>query len=227
MNLAVRTEVRLCDITRPADFERLFKVIKTKRAGRLDAVIVNSGFSGPVVTDVLRDDVEIVKSVMDVNHMGTYRAAHYLIPFLLGPSSSSIESQIQPVHQKAFIAVGSHASLLIRVPIANTQYCISKLAQLKLIEHIHEQYASSGILAVAVHPGAVASGMALLTAPEELLPYLTDDGGLCGAFCVWLSNVKVEENKMWLSGRHLSAKWDVNELVKKKEGVVTQDLLKV
>jgi hypothetical protein len=51
---------------------------------------------------------------------------------------------------------------------------------------------------------------------------LTDSVGLCGAFCVWLS----QEKRMWLNGRLLSAKWDVEELLEKKDSVVEQDLLK-
>jgi hypothetical protein len=51
---------------------------------------------------------------------------------------------------------------------------------------------------------------------------LTDDVGLCGAFCVWLS----QEKRMWLNGRLVSAKWDVDELVQKKEKIEGQDLLK-
>jgi phage terminase large subunit-like protein len=51
---------------------------------------------------------------------------------------------------------------------------------------------------------------------------LTDDVGLCGAFCVWLSRVRPK----WLNGRLVSAKWDVDELMAKKDVVEDQDLLK-
>lgn len=51
---------------------------------------------------------------------------------------------------------------------------------------------------------------------------LTDDVGLCGAFCVWLS----QQKRMWLNGRLLSATWDVEELVEKWEKIEKQDLLK-
>jgi hypothetical protein len=51
---------------------------------------------------------------------------------------------------------------------------------------------------------------------------LTDDVDLCGAVCVWLTR----ERRAWLSGRLMSAKWDVNELLEKREKVEEQDLLK-
>lgn len=51
---------------------------------------------------------------------------------------------------------------------------------------------------------------------------LTDDVGLGGAFCVWLS----QERRMWLNGRLVSARWDVEELLEKKNVIEEQDLLK-
>lgn len=50
---------------------------------------------------------------------------------------------------------------------------------------------------------------------------LTDDPALCGGFLTWLTNKKRE----WLSGRYISANWDVEELQKKKEDIVAKDLL--
>lgn len=53
---------------------------------------------------------------------------------------------------------------------------------------------------------------------------LVDDIALCGAFCVWLT--KARDSNLWLSGRFLSAKWDVEELLAMKEDIVSKDLLK-
>lgn len=52
---------------------------------------------------------------------------------------------------------------------------------------------------------------------------LIDDPSLCGAFLVWLTKLR----RPWLSGRYLSANWDVDELVGKSEEIVTQDKLKM
>ncbi len=53
---------------------------------------------------------------------------------------------------------------------------------------------------------------------------LVDDVGLCGAFCVWLSSK--QEDVMFLNGRFLSANWDVDELLHRKDEIVQKDLLK-
>lgn len=53
---------------------------------------------------------------------------------------------------------------------------------------------------------------------------LKDDVDLCGAVCVWLTS-KCEDIQ-WLSGRLISATWDLDELLAKKEEVIEKDLLK-
>jgi hypothetical protein len=53
---------------------------------------------------------------------------------------------------------------------------------------------------------------------------LTDDADLCGGVCVWLS--RDAARFAWLNGRLVSATWDPEELLAKKEDVVMGDLLK-
>ena len=53
---------------------------------------------------------------------------------------------------------------------------------------------------------------------------LIDDPGLCGGFLVWLT--KTKENRLWLSGRFLSATWDADELLSMKDAIVKSDMLK-
>ncbi len=66
--------------------------------------------------------------------------------------------------------------------------------------------------------------MARETAPREFLEYLTDSPDLCGAFCVWLT--AEGDEKAWLSGRLLSARWDPSELEARKEEIIEKELLK-
>ncbi|CAO2649419.1 Nn.00g068040.m01.CDS01 [Neocucurbitaria sp. VM-36] len=200
------------DITCSASVAELAKSVK-EIVDRLDIVVLNSGYSGPVVLRVDQGDPADFKDVFDVNVQGTYLIAHHFIPVL----------KDSPGGAKTFIAIGSFAACIINGHIANTAYCISKFAQARLVEFVAEQYGGEdGVFAIAVHPGAVNTEMADRTTPESFRPYLTDDVGLCGAFCVWLSR----EKRMWLNGRLLSATWDLDELLEKKEKVVEQDLLK-
>jgi len=53
---------------------------------------------------------------------------------------------------------------------------------------------------------------------------MVDDADLCGGVCVWLS--KNRKELQWLNGRFISANWDMNELVARKDEVLEKDLLK-
>ena len=214
INPGIDIETVECDITSAASIAALAERT-TARFGRLDAVVVNSGLSGPVVLKLTDTDPATFQQTIDVNYVGLFLCAKYLIPILLECENGA----------KNFITVSSHASLIIRGPIANAQYCVSKLAQLKLMEHVHEQYRGEGLLSWSVHPGAVDSEMARETCPEAFLPYLTDSPELCGAFCTWLTSWG--EERGWLCGRLLSAKYDVEQLEARRDEIVEKDLLKV
>ncbi|CAN9339367.1 unnamed protein product [Alternaria alternata] len=187
LNPSVSIKSLEVDITSNTSVAQLAKDVK-QEVGRLDIVIVNSGYSGPVVLKVEEGDPQDFQDVFDVNVQGTYLVAHHFIPILKESDA----------------------------------YCISKFAQARLVEFLSEQYGADGILAVAVHPGAVNTEMADKTTPGSFRPYLTDDIGLGGAFCVWLST----EKRMWLNGRLLGATWDTDELLGKKTQIEGQDLLK-
>ncbi|KAK3054623.1 hypothetical protein LTR09_004352 [Extremus antarcticus] len=208
----IETEIVECDISSNSSVASLAQATQAK-FGRLDVVVVNSGFSGPVVLSLTDTDPETFKQAIDVNYVGTFHCAKHLVPLLLATSGGG----------KAFIVVSSLASVLVRGPIANTQYCVSKLAQLKLMEHVHEQYSAQGLKAFSVHPGAVETEMAVETCPEVFRGALVDSVELCGAFCVW----STKEGRGWLSGRLVCANWDVEELEGRREEVVKRDLLKV
>ena len=225
--LGVQVLVVGADLTDPASVQAMFDEV-ARTFGALDILVLNSGYSGPVVLKLDEGDPQDFKDVFDVNVNGTYLVAHHFLPLLRDGNDA-----------KTFIVVNSLASLITSGHIANTAYCVSKLAQARLVEYVAEQYGHEGVLAVAVHPGAVLTEMAAQTAPESMMPCrcaaftasntvltitdLTDDVGLCGAFCVWLS----KEKRMWLNGRLLSATWDVDELFEKKEKIVAEDLLKI
>jgi NAD(P)-dependent dehydrogenase (short-subunit alcohol dehydrogenase family) len=105
-----------------------------------------------------------------------------------------------------------------------TAYNISKIACNRLVEHIsNDHHSKDGIVAYALHPGAVVTPQ---TEGHQGKAWegdlLSDDVGLAGAFSVWLSKSKRD----WLTGRYLSCNWDVDELEKKKGEILEKDLLK-
>lgn len=159
------------DITSSESVDELARTVKS-RIGKLDVLILNSGYSGPVVLKVEEGDPKDFQDVFSVNVQGTYLVAHYFIPLLKESNGA-----------KTFIAVGSFAACINSGHIANTAYCISKFAQSRLVEFISEQYGEEGILAVAVHPGSVLTEMADKTTPDSFRPCESNSSSL---FCRWL-----------------------------------------
>jgi len=213
INPNVEIEIVEYDITSASSVSELAKRIKV-RFGRLDVVVVNSGVSGPVVPRLTDTDPLTFQEAIDVNYTGLFLCAKFLLPVLLETKDGA----------KNFITVSSFAALIIRGPFANAQYCVSKLAQLKLMEHMHEQYHDEGLLSWSVHPGSVDSELTAVT-PEPFKAYLTDSPELCGGFCTWLSSAG--RGRAWLCGRLVNAKYDMSELEARKDEILEKDLLKL
>ncbi|KIX92330.1 uncharacterized protein Z520_11938 [Fonsecaea multimorphosa CBS 102226] len=202
-----------CDVSKATSVQALADYVKI-HCRRLDMLILNAGYAGPVITKMDQGKPEYVRHAFEVNAFGTYLAAHYFVPLLMQTETGA----------KGFIAIGSIAGCIRRGPIANTGYTVSKFAQIRLVEYLHEQYSGEGLVSLALHPGAVMTRMASGNTPEEFLPYMTDEVDLCGAVCVFLS--KQIRHLNWLSGRLISATWDMDELIAKKDQIEQRDLLK-
>ena len=59
--------------------------------------------------------------------------------------------------------------------------------------------------------------------PEHYHSLLCDTPELCGDSIAWLA----AEKRDWLAGRYVSVRWDMKELLAKREKIETGDLLKV
>ncbi|XXH02101.1 hypothetical protein Hte_008467 [Hypoxylon texense] len=213
LNAHATIKTAACNLTSSSSVADLANMIEAEFQ-RLDTVVVNAGFAGPITLHVDEGDPAHFKTCTDVNYLGPYQAAHWLLPLLRHTKGGG----------KTFIVVSALAALITRGPIANVGYCVSKVAQMRLVEMIAEQYGKDGVLAVAVHPGAVKTKMAEV-APEEFVPHLIDSPALCGGFCVWLCANK--EQWQWMTGRFVCATWDIEELLSRERDVVEQDLLKL
>jgi len=182
--------------------------------GRLDILINNAGLVSTDASafgafDTIRPDQ--IRITADVNYIGRFLTMQTLLPVLL-------ES---PAGAKTIVNVTSIASHL--VGRGSLGFNISELASNRLTESVATEYADRGVLCYSVHPGHISP---TADAPPGMDPALAFGGkdalDLCGAFCLWLVQKKPE----WLSGRYLSANWDVVELDKKREDIVQGDKLK-
>jgi NAD(P)-dependent dehydrogenase (short-subunit alcohol dehydrogenase family) len=159
LNPASNISIKACDVSKASDVEALAQHVKDT-FGRLDVLILNAGYAGPVTLKMDQGEPEWVQKAFDINAMGTYLAAHYFVPLLLQSERGA----------KTFLAIGSLAGCLRRGPIANTGYTVSKMAQIRLVEFLAEQFGDQGLVSLAIHPGAVMTRMAEGNTPEVFLP---------------------------------------------------------
>lgn len=141
---------------------------------------------------------------------------------------------------QSLVVISSAASFYTNPKVMSATYSLSKLTADRMIEHIHEAHKDAGVSAYAIQPGGVKTDLAM-DIPEgkgwedsefaycflELvdidLVELSTSPDMAGGFLVWLTS----ERREWLSSRYLDARWDVQELLKRKEEVLSKDLLKI
>lgn len=143
----------------------------------------------------------------DVNIKGTYLPCKFFLPLLL-------RSELKTVINLA--SAGGHM-----VAPSASAYQTTKFALCRFTEFLHAENAEHGLVAYALHPGGVATELAL-TMPAWMHHVLVDTPALPADVMVWLSR----ERRAWLSGRYVSATWDMEELVGRREEIVQKDLLK-
>lgn len=155
----IEVHVVECDVSKSESVEALAQHVRDV-CGRLNVLVLNAGYAGPITLKMDEGNPDWVQKAFDINAMGTYHAAHYFVPLLL-------ETQDGP---RAFIVIGSIAGCIRRGIIANTGYTVSKMAQIRLVEYLAEQYSEKGLFSVAIHPGAVKTRMAEGNTPKQFLP---------------------------------------------------------
>lgn len=166
INSAVSVHPLHVDITSAASVEQLAESIKQHPdGGSLDVIVLNAGWAGPeVVLKMTNGAPADFQDVFNINAIGTYHVVHYLLPLLLASEKTDV---------RQLLVVSTFGTILTSGPIANASYCVSKMAQLRLVEYVSEQFGKEedgGVTCVAVHPGAVPTEMAAESCPDVFKP---------------------------------------------------------
>jgi len=138
---------RICDTTKEADVEAL--AAETKKVfGYVDVCVANAGVISKYLPDGslpsgILDDLDFER-VININFLGVVRTARHFVPMLLDSRSA---------HN--FIAITSMAAFMPSSSLTPIAYNTSKIAVNRLIEHLKNDHGEEGLLAYAIHPGAV------------------------------------------------------------------------
>jgi NAD(P)-dependent dehydrogenase (short-subunit alcohol dehydrogenase family) len=207
----VRVRKYNIDITKPTQVPAMAADVMEKE-GRLDILVNNAGTSS-VWKPIGKGLPEDFMDTFTTNIQGTYLVIKSFIPLLV----STARTHNVGVDVVNIASMAAHYTM----PGASA-YQISKLALLRLTEFVQAEYGVDGVNCMAVHPGSVITKMTRKW-PREMLIMMGDSKELCAGFVVWLT----KGNRTWLSGRYVSANWDVDELEAKKDEILGGDKLKI
>ncbi|KAK0123957.1 hypothetical protein ONS95_008945 [Cadophora gregata] len=90
-----------------------------------------------------------------------------------------------------------------------SSYSISKLIPVQLAAYVAAE--NPNVTAVALHPGTVHTDMTL----DSFVRFSIDTPELVGGIGVWLAT----EKAAFMTGKYVSANWDVEELTKRKDEI--------
>ena len=178
----------------------------TAAFGTLDVLVNNAGSleSHNLVHD---SDPLDWWNAWEVNIKGTYLVTKYLLPVIL---ESSLKTVVNMTSGLAIMLVQGYSS-----------YGTSKMAICRFTEFLASEYGKQGLITYALEPGLAESSMAKRMHPM-LLKLPLDDPELAPETLVWL----VKERRECLSGRIVSARWDMEEILKRKDDIMKEDLMK-
>ncbi|MEM7721371.1 MAG: SDR family oxidoreductase [Pseudomonadota bacterium] len=212
-NSGTECAIATCDVTQTADVTSAVDDC-VAQFGAIDIADANAGYLGPWVK-FGESDPEGWWYNWEVNLRGAYHVARFTIPHLITSARRRAETEASGGHLILMSSIG--AQLLM--PGAS-DYQTSKHAINRLCEFIQTDHGADGIKCFAMHPGGVATELGH-NMPEALHEHLIDEPELAAGFAVWLTSGKAD----WATGRYLSATWDVDELVARKDAILNGDQL--
>ena len=112
------------------------------RFGRIDVLVNNAGLS---MRALFRDlDLQVIKTLMDVNFWGTVYCTKYALPYLLESKGSVV----------GVISIAGYAGLPARTGYASSKYAIRGFLDTLRIEHLYD-----GLHVMVFAPGFTASNV--------------------------------------------------------------------
>ncbi|KAH8647803.1 hypothetical protein BX600DRAFT_405007 [Xylariales sp. PMI_506] len=173
--------------------------------GHADVLVNNAGVNtegeGALIGD---EDPDAWWQNFEVNGKGTFLVSRAFLRQL--PSKD---------HAATIVTLVTGAAWQVFPTISG--YGISKQLALSVSAHIAAGYPN--VTAVGLHPGLVDTDMLM----DAFRHFTLETPALVGGLAVWLSHPHAH----FLSGRNVASQWSVDDLVARKDEIVSQDLLKL
>ncbi|KAL6704518.1 hypothetical protein ACN47E_008147 [Coniothyrium glycines] len=202
---AVETLSVPTDISNPASVTALFEKI-TAKYGHADVLVNNAGV------------FKAIAPVKDVDHAAWWEELTLNIRGTFLVTQSFLKQLPSPETPAKIVTLTTSAAY--DVFPALSAYGLSKLAVFELMTYVATE--NPNVIAVALHPGVVETEMTV----DSFKKFALDTPELVGGVGVWLAGWEGVD-RSFLSGRFVTANWDVDDLVKRKDDIVKDGLLKM
>ncbi|OTA66796.1 NAD(P)-binding protein [Hypoxylon sp. EC38] len=193
------------DVTSEDSVKAAAETISEEFGGKLDVLVNNAGYL-PEWFPIGASKTDEWWTAYEVNVKGVYLCSRYFTSLLL---EGDLKTNI----------IATSAGAIAVIPSASA-YQSTKFVVCRLAEFLAAEYKDKGLACYALHPGGIKTELAFQM-PPSMHQLLVDEAQLPADTMVWLSS----ENRPWLSGRFINAKWDMEELQAKKDDIVKKDLL--
>ncbi|KAF2094740.1 putative oxidoreductase [Rhizodiscina lignyota] len=211
INPSIETLALSVDVADEASVSDAFRAIQEKY-GKPDVLVNNAAVLEPL-SSILEVDAKKWWYAFELNLRGPFLLTKAFMN-LLGPEPTSVPPKSSPTRATIINVTTSGAHTIVP---NHSSYCISKLALNQLTAYVAAE--DSSITCVCVHPGVIPTDMSSLV--PFLNPFAKDSPELVGSVAVWLAS----GDQRFLSGRYITANWDVEELVRKKDEILDGDKL--
>ncbi|KAJ6016230.1 hypothetical protein N7540_010821 [Penicillium herquei] len=192
------------DVTDEKAVNDAFKSI-VEQVGVPHVLINNAGNLAPLASTV-ESDLDSWWRCQEVNIKGTFIVTKAFLK----------ETGSTPSDPTKIITLTSQASMGTAPGMG--AYSLSKMAVTKLMAYVASEHPT--ITALSIDPGILPTAMG--NSVPFLAEVLLDKPELVGGLAVWVSS----GDRNYLSGRWLTANWDVEEIEKRKDEIVEKNLLK-
>ncbi|GAA5951139.1 hypothetical protein JCM21900_005735 [Sporobolomyces salmonicolor] len=207
--LGKSTEVRVitASLTDEESVDKLFK-----EAGEVDVLVNNAGYLEPCVPIRDSNPSDWIRT-MEININGTYLATR---AFLRAAHAKGLvddkSKRLTIINTSSIGSIGTRPGF--------SGYQPGKTMINRFTEFIH--FEEPSVRTFAIHPGGVMTKLARDSMPPETHSILCDTPELSAGFSLWLAT---QDKADFLRGRYCSSNWDVDELLAKKDEIISKDLL--
>ncbi|KAE8449504.1 hypothetical protein EG329_008113 [Mollisiaceae sp. DMI_Dod_QoI] len=196
VNPKIQVLTQALDVRMEDEVKALFSRIKSE-IGTVDVLVNNAG-SGKSALPVRDVDPNDFWYDFEVNVKGT---------LLMSQEFLKLVGKEKPA---TIINVSSAAGIAI-IP-ATSSYSLSKLVQIQIQRFIAAE--NPNVTAISMHPGGVVTS---ITKPQ-FVKFSNDTHALAGGVAVWLAT----DEAKFMNGRYMSVNWSVEELMEKKDEIVSK-----